>query len=153
MLKDTIKQGILAGLLGSLGDMVVHWTAFFVLGTSTTAHYIAQLVFPHKEPTITRLLTGVAVHLCAGAFVGIVLIMVFRYFGSDHPYYKGLGLAAVMWIIHIAIIPNIVSPRPYIFRTELESLVDLIAHMAYGTIATMYWLKTTERPAAIVPKT
>ncbi len=73
--------------------------------------------------------------------------MIFRYFGSDYPYYKGLGVAAVLWVIHIAIIPNIVFPRPYIFRNELESLVDLIAHIAYGLIATIYGLKTTQRPS------
>jgi hypothetical protein len=29
----------------------------------------------------------------------------------------------------------------------LESLVDLIAHIAYGLIATIYGLKTTQRPS------
>lgn len=54
-MKDTVKQGILAGLLGTLGDGLVHWTAFFVLGATTTAHYIAQLIYPYKEPTIATM--------------------------------------------------------------------------------------------------
>lgn len=142
-MKDTVKQGIIAGVLGSVWDDIVHWTSYFVLGTSTTAHYISQLVYPFKDPTIGRLLTGEAIHYFAGAFVGVVLIMIFRYFGTDNPYYKGLGLGALMWIVHVAIIPNMVSPRPYLLRSELESLVDFLAHMAYGLVATYYWVKTS----------
>lgn len=149
-MQDTVKQGAVAGLLGTLGDAIVHWFAFFILGTSTTAHYIAQLVYPHKAATVTRLLTGMVVHYMAGAFVGIVLVMIFRRLGSDYPYYKGLGFATVMWIVHIAIIPNLVSPRPYLFRSELETLVDFIAHAAYGIVATKYLLNKTAQPARLV---
>lgn len=142
-MKDTIKQGIIAGVLGSVGDVVVHWTAYFTLGTTTTSHYIAQLVFPFKEPTISRVLVGLAIHFFAGALVGVLLAFIFKYFGSDYAYYKGIGLGAVMWIVHVAVIPNMVGQRPFIFRTELETLIDLISHIAYGVIATVYWLRTS----------
>lgn len=141
-MKDTVRQGTIAGLLGSTGDAMVHWTAYFVLGTGTTAHYISQLVYPFKDPSIARLFTGLVIHFFAGAFVGVLLAMVFKYFGSDHPYYKGLGMSALLWIVHVAIIPNMVSPRP-IYRYESEALIDFIAHMVFGTIATTYWIKTS----------
>lgn len=144
-MKDTIRQGILAGLLGSICDFVIHWTAYFTLGTTTTSHYISQLVFPFKEPSITRLLVGLVIHFFAGASMGVLLALIFKYFGSDHPYFKGIGLGAIMWIVHVAVIPNIVGPRPFIFRTELETMVDLTSHLVYGTIATYYWVKTSAR--------
>ncbi len=144
-MKDTIKQGITAGLLGTVGDTIIHWVAFIILGTTTTAHYILQLVYPFKNPTIARIFIGESIHYFAGAFVGIVLVIIYNHFGFDYPYYKSVGLSTLMWIIHIAIIPNIVSPRPYLLRTETETLVDLIAHLAYGIIAALYLLRTTAK--------
>ena len=143
-LQDTIKSGITAGLLGTLADSAVHWSLFFILGTTTTAHYIYQLIFPFAEPTMTRLLIGVLVHFVAGALVGVVLLLLYKQFGWDAPYYKGIELGVALWVVHIAVIPNIVSPRPFLFRSVLETVVDLIAHIVYGFIAVVY-LKRSSR--------
>lgn len=144
-MSDTIRQGVIAGILGTVGDAAIHWTAFIILGTTTTSHYISQLVFPMKDPTAIRLLVAEVVHFGAGAFVGVLLAMVYKFFRSDYPFYKGIGLGVIMWIVHVGIIPNLVAPRPYLFRTELETLIDLISHIVYGTIATIYWVKMTTR--------
>lgn len=141
-MNDTIRNGIIAGLLGSIGDAVVHWGCYFTLGTSTTSHYIAQLIFPFKEGTLIRLMFGFITHLSAGALVGVALALIFKYFGSDYPYYKGLGVAITLWIVHVAVIPNIVAPRPYLHRTELEALVDFVAHISYGIFSTFYLVRS-----------
>lgn len=57
-----------------------------------------------------------------------MLALILKYFGKDHAFYKGIGLGILLWIIHVAVIPNIVGPRLFLFRTEAESVVDLVAH-------------------------
>lgn len=118
---DTIQRGVVAGLLGIMGDIIVHGLAFLTLGTT----------------------------FIAGALVGIFIVLIFKYFGSDYPYLKGIGFSVFLWVVHVAFIPNLVSPNPrqYLHRTEMEAIVDLIAHIAYGFIVTMYLIKNGKRIA------
>lgn len=138
---DTIKDGALAGLFGSLGDALIHIPAFFILDTSMTAHFISQLLFPFEKVTTIRFFIGFFTHFLAGAIIGIALALVFSFFGKDYPFLKGIGLGLLLWIVHVAVIPNVVEPRPYLLRTPMESIVDLIAHTSYGIFATIYLLR------------
>ena len=36
----------------------------------------------------------------------------------------------------------LVSPRLFIFRSEKEALVDLISHLVYGFLSTLYFVKS-----------
>lgn len=138
---DSIKTGVIAGFLGALGDAIIHIPAFFLIGTSTTAHYISQLMFPNKEVTIIRFVFGFSTHFFAGATVGILLYFLLKITGRDYALLKGIGMGIVFWIVHVIVIPNLVAPRPYLYRTELEAFVDLVAHLAYGAIASIYLIK------------
>lgn len=144
-MKDIIRNGMIAGLMGSLGDDIVHISAYFLLGTSTTAHYISQLIFPFKEVTPLRWAFGDATHWFAGALMGIAVAFIFKYFGSDYAYIKGIGFGIAMWIVHVIVIPNLVQPRPYLFRSEMEAFVDFAAHLAYGVLTTLFLLRAYQR--------
>lgn len=145
MKEDTITRGIIAGLWGTLFDSVVHISSFFIFHTTTTGHYIAKLAFPNMDVNLLRFSIGETMHYTAGAFVGIFLAYIFKFTGKDHPYLKGIGLGLILWIIHVIVIPNLInSPRPIIFRTELESIVDFIGHIFYGLAATIYLLKAKQ---------
>ncbi len=135
---DSVKAGIFAGLLGTAADVLIHWSAFFAIGATTTAHYIYQLIFPFQDPTTFRLAIGVFTHFAAGSVVGVLLALIFKYFGKDYAFYKGIGLGIFFWVVHVAVIPNIVGARPFLFRTEVEAVVDLVAHISYGIVATLY---------------
>jgi hypothetical protein len=74
-MSDRCKRGTLAGLLGTLADVFIHWSAYFVLGTTTTAHYIIQLMFPFQDATVFRLFYGLLTHFAAGALMGIILVL------------------------------------------------------------------------------
>ncbi|MGI6066266.1 MAG: hypothetical protein ACOYI2_07220 [Bacillota bacterium] len=146
---DTIQRGVVAGLFGIIGDIIVHGVAFLTLGTTTTGHYILQIIFPFSKVTVLKFGISEITHFIAGALVGIFIVLIFKYFGSDYPYLKGVGFSVFLWVVHVAFIPNLVSPNPrqYLHRTEMEAIVDLIAHSAYGVIVTMYLIKTSKRIA------
>ncbi len=139
---DIIKEGFLAGIIGVFGDFLIHGGGFLFFRTTMTSYYISQLIFPLQEVTTLKFLLASLMHLLAGAFVGVFLAIIIKLTGKDFPYLKGAGLGAVMWIVHVAVIPNIITtPRPVVFRTELEALVDLLGHIVYGLLAAVYLSK------------
>lgn len=135
-MKDWILLGAMAGFIGTLADEIVHWTAVLSgIVQSTTGHYISQLIFPHQPVTMPLLLMGEFTHLLAGAVLGLAVILIFKASGFDYAIIKGAGFGAAMWIVHVLIIPNLVAPRPYIYRTYNEAVVDMISHLVWGAIA------------------
>jgi hypothetical protein len=140
---DIIKDGIIAGLVGVVGDFLVHGSGYLIFGASMTAHYISQLIFPFQEVTVYRFAVGLVTHFFAGPFIGILLALIYRYTGNDYPYLKGIGLGVLFWIIHVAGIPNLVETRPFIFRDDIEVVVDLLAHILFGILAAFYLLRFT----------
>jgi hypothetical protein len=141
-MKYSIRQGVIAGLFGTLGDAVIHHIAYFIFKTTTTAHYIARLIFPTGKIILIQYLIGFFIHLISGAVVGFLLAEIYNRLGNDYPYDKGIGLGILFWIIHIVVIPNMINmPRPIVYRTELECMADLAAHLTFGIIATMYLIR------------
>lgn len=139
MKKDLLLLSIMAGVLGTLGDDVVHWTAMLLkVVKSTTGHYISQLIFPHQKVTLEKLLMGEFTHILAGGTLGVAIILILKISGFDYSVLKGSGFGAVMWIVHVVVIPNLVAPRPYLFRTFNEAVVDMISHVIWGGIAGGY---------------
>lgn len=140
-------------MLGSLGDGLVHISAHYLLGTSTTAQYISQLIFPFKELTVFRFVVGFIAHLFTGGILGIGLMIIYNYFRSDYPYFKGVGLGIASWLLHVIVIPNMVAPRPFLFRNETEVVVDFIAHMVFSVIAVTYLVRIKRNQESVSPGT
>lgn len=125
--------------MGTLADEVVHWSAVFLeIAQSTTGHYISQLMFPNQKVVLPNLLMGEFTHLLAGGTLGIVIVIILRLSGFDYSILKGIGFGAVMWIVHVIVIPNMVAPRPFIYRTFNEAIVDMVSHIVWGGISTLY---------------
>lgn len=146
--KDPFIYGFIGGVLGTLADEVVHWSAVFLsIAQSATGHYFSQLMFPHQEVTLSKLLLGELTHIIAGGILGIFMAFIFYFFGYRYALVKGIGLGIALWIVHVAIIPNLVSPRPYVFRTFNEALTDLAAHFVWGLFTSYFIFKKTRVPS------
>lgn len=139
MKKDPLLISFTGGVLGTLGDVVIHWLAVFLKITqSTTGHYISQLIFPHQPVTLGKLLMGEFTHFLAGGTLGVAVIIILKVSGFAYPILKGAGFGAVMWIVHVIIIPNLVAPRPYLYRTFNEAIVDMVSQLVWGGITARY---------------
>jgi len=145
-IKDPVILGFMGGLLGTLGDWVFHFSSFWLkIAGSTTGHYISQLIFPNQNITLSKLLLAEFTHFLAGATLGTVLALLLILSGYDYARLKGIGLGLVLWIVHVIAIPNIVAPRPFLFRTFNEAVVDLTSHVIWGLITASYILYIKER--------
>ncbi|MDT3699544.1 MAG: hypothetical protein RO469_08945 [Thermincola sp.] len=140
-ISDPVIASVIGGVLGTLGDEIVHWSAVLLKITqSTTGHYISQLIFPFQKVTLPRLLMGEFTHILAGGTLGIAIIIILKISGFEFAVIKGAGFGAVMWIVHVIVIPNLVAPRPYLFRTYNESIIDLVSHIVWGAITAWFIL-------------
>lgn len=138
-MKDALLLSFIGGVLGTFGDEVVHWMAvWFNFAESTTGHYLSQLIFPFQEVTLPKLLMGEFTHILAGGTLGIAVFIILKISGYEYSLAKGAGFGAVMWIVHVAIIPNMIAPRPYIYRTFNEAIIDLVSHVVWGFIAAWF---------------
>ncbi|KJS13559.1 MAG: hypothetical protein VR67_04070 [Peptococcaceae bacterium BRH_c8a] len=144
---DTIMRGVLAGLFAAVADSLIGIAAYLELGTLTTAHYLSELIFPHHAVNLIRYGFGLIVHFIAAALLGVLLAIIFKHFGSDYAYPKGMGFGLILWVIYVLVIPNIVYPHLDLYHSEMEAGVDLIGHVVYGLVATYYLVKTEEKPA------
>lgn len=145
-MNDTIVKGSIAGIIGTIGDFIIHQCSLFLFGTSTTTHYIAQLVFHKEILQFSHNSVGFIIHFIAGALTGILLALIFNLSGKDHPFFKGIGLGLAMWILHVAVIPNIINtPLPIVIRNVAECYVDLASHVLFGILATLVLVKLTKQ--------
>lgn len=138
---DTIQRGVHAGLLAAVADSLIGIAAYLGLGALTIAHYLSQLIFPHHAVNLIRFSFGLAVHFITAALLGVLLAIIFKYFGSDYAYTKGMGFGLILWIVHVMVIPNIVAPHLNLYRSEIEAGVDLVVHAVYGIVSTYYLVK------------
>ena len=153
-MNDIFVKGAWAGLVGTLfGDELIHVIAYFILHTSTTTHYIASLIFHIRcLQGFLPLFVALLVHIGAGAFIGIGLALIFKYFGDNYAYIKGISWGFAMWIVHIVVIPNIITtPQQYVIRTPMESMVDLVAHLSYAVLTTTVLFNKRPRKNANSP--
>jgi len=139
MKKDPLIFSFIGGILGTLGDEVVHWSAIILnIANTTTGHYLSQLIFPHQKVILEKLLMGEFTHILAGGTLGPVVLLILIISGFDYAIIKGCGFGAVMWIVHVVVIPNLVAPRPYIFRTFNEAIIDMLSHLIWGIITAWF---------------
>lgn len=132
-MQDTIKRGAIAGFAGTWADFFIHIGSMFLIGTTTTAHYISRLIFPDGEMNRTRFFIAEMAHFMAGSAAGVLYSLMVRSFGEDNFVTKSLGLGALLWVVHILVIPNAVRERrPNIWRNEKEAIVDLASLLGWG---------------------
>jgi hypothetical protein len=149
-MKDWLLVSFIGGVFGTLGDEVVHWGAVYIKFVhTTTGHYLSQLIFPNQDVILPKLLMGEFAHIIAGGTFGVAIYFIFKISGYQFSIIKGAGFSVVMWIIHVAIIPNMVAPRPFIFRTYHEAIIDLVSHLVWGTIAAWYIAYNLSKPSKI----
>lgn len=146
-IKDPIILGFTSGLFGTLGDQMIHYSSLWLkIVQSTTGHYISQLIFPYQKVTLPILLIGEFTHFLAGGILGIAIVLILKLSGYDFAIWKGLGLGTVLWIVHVLVIPNLVAPRPFLYRTFNEVIIDFVSHIVWSYL-TVWFVLFNQRKA------
>ncbi|KAF1084898.1 hypothetical protein SPSYN_01034 [Sporotomaculum syntrophicum] len=131
---DTIVRGSIAGLIATVLYGIVNWVLYITdILPSTAVHYAAVLITPPGTSLTTMpMISGIIAFMIAGTFVGVILSYVIRWTGDDYAWLKGLGIGAVLWPIHTAILPGLIAPHLYQTLPPTMVLASFVLSSLWG---------------------
>ncbi len=142
MLKDRILAGSIAGMIATLVMAVPN----FVLWKFGIIKYLyfhvaaSALTLPHNISTPLGITVGIIADVITGGTIGIIAILLLKFFGRDYWWYKGLIVGSLIWLWGFGVMTGlcgvkITSVQPLF---QLTSLVD---HLIFGFILTYLIVK------------
>jgi hypothetical protein len=132
---DGVLAATTAGMIATLAkDLPNFFSRFFGLVNRTYWELAASaFVRPPQIHTIPGWIVGGFADLILGGALGVVVLMVFRGFGRDLWWYKGLVSGNVIWFVGLAIGAHCLSNLPP--TTALFNLEALVEHQIFGLMA------------------
>ena len=132
---DGVLIGTMAGMIASVIKSISN-LAFYHFGlVKITYLQMAASVFvsPHEVNVPFGVTIGVAADLIFGGALGLTILIIFRVFGRDLWWYKGIVAGNVIWIFASGLAVNTFArlvPLDPLFR-----LISLLEHQVYGLSA------------------
>jgi hypothetical protein len=136
-MRDKVIAGSLAGIIGSF-VMAVLAIILNITGISTIRIlYLNSIVFLPSQlaDTIAGNIFGLFTHLLIGAIVGIIIVYLLPYIGTDYLLFKGMLLGAFSWLIIGGMIGNML--RLPMQDTILNNTLLIFLNLIFG-IVTFY---------------
>lgn len=142
MLKDRILAGTIAGMAATLVKDAPNLILFKLNIVKYTYFQLAasSLLLPQDVNCTSGLIVGIAVDLITGGSIGIITIMVFKFFGRDYWWYKGLMVGNLVWLWGLGELINFGAARIIPFQ-PLFRIISLLEHQAFGLAAAYLIIK------------
>lgn len=131
--KDLIFTGSIAGILGNIPKTLLTWTFYFMGLTKFTFVHISAGYFvsdKYLNHPLSLLVGFISDYTLAGV-MGVLILLLLRYTGSDYALYKGAGFGTLMYIFLFGVAMAIDVTRVSI-TTPLPSLILLFPHILFG---------------------
>jgi hypothetical protein len=137
LLKDRILAATIAGMIATMVKTVPNYflwkfgvVKYFYLHIAASA-----MVLNRDIDSFTGLAVGFIVDIIMGGTLGIIIIMLLKYFGTDYWWYKGMVAGNIIWLWGLGVLINLgsarLAPVDPLFR-----LTSLIEHQIFGLVAT-----------------
>lgn len=113
-MNDPLAAGAVAGIIGLLFKLVLEWVLSSArLMPAISYHYIVTLILPSEEalPLYVRIIAFVFSEVGSSSFFGVILAYLLIRTGRDLWFLKAVGFAAVLFIIHVSLIPKMWEPQ------------------------------------------
>jgi hypothetical protein len=146
MTKDTIILGALAGLLANIPKTIIAWIFHsFGLLRYTFIHIAAGYFVPAEFiDNPVSLLTGFIADFTTAAFLGVIMLLIIRWSGTDYAELKGLGMGAFLYIIFYGAFMALDITRASLL-TPLPNLLLFFPHIIYGAATCWIIKKYTQK--------
>lgn len=145
---DIIFRGIIAGIIATLVYTALNWALFaFGILPSTVVHYAAVLLMPPPGTGINALsiTMGAIGVFVAGSLLSVILAIILRRTGRDFAWLKGIGVGAILWPTHVALIPSAIIPRVFATLPPLMVPAILLLSIIWGLVAALVLLALPEQ--------
>jgi len=142
LLKDRILAGTVAGMIATLIKSIpniILWklgiVKYFYLHIAASA-----MLGPEDVQAPLGLVVGFIVDIITGGSLGILVILVLKYFGSDYWWYKGILVGNLIWLWGLGVMINFGAAR-LVPLEPLFRLTSLLEHQLFGLIAAYLIIK------------
>ncbi|MHB8126465.1 MAG: hypothetical protein ACYDEJ_12660 [Desulfitobacteriaceae bacterium] len=142
-IKDTLLLGSMGGLLGTIAMTLSNLILFRLRKTEILYGHIAGslLMRPFKTNKGSNFILGQLMHFFTGSGVGLLMVTIFKKFGTDHSLFKGSAMGIFSWhaLYTIGQRLDIYSARPHLTKTGYSALWN---NLLYGLVTSqaILWL-------------
>jgi len=149
-IKDTAVLGAVGGFLGTVA-MVLSNTLIFKAGITEIRYgHIAGSIFmsPIRTRQRKNFILGQIFHFITGSGAGLVMVQIFKKFGTDLALLKGSMLGMFTWevLYNVGQRLGIYTAKPHLTKTGYSALWN---NFLYGTV-TAYSVKWLAHPSVIL---
>jgi len=141
--RDPIVLGALAGLAGSVVRAFLTHLLFMIGVANASGLHVAQRDIMHVPEPLTglNLVVSIIAFLVFGALPGVILALVYVFFGRDYGYVKGAGFGLTVYFLGVNFLLPIVQPDLDLPLSALTILGSYITHTLYGLVTAFVILR------------
>ncbi len=149
-IKDSVALGVVGGLLGTVAMVLSNFLIYKAGKTEILYGHIAGSIFMRSLRTKQRknFILGQIFHLANGCCVGLLMVQVFKRFGTDLALLKGSLLGMFTWqaLYTVGQKLGIYSAKPHLTKTGYSALWN---NFLYGTV-TAYSIRWLAHPSVFL---
>jgi hypothetical protein len=128
---DPYFGGVILGLVTTVPYLMLDYLSSLIFGVNPIPIYSATLVVSHTGIPWDYLL-GIIADIMAGSFLSFLLILVFERTSYRFLQAKCTGIGAVLWILHVSIIPKLWEPALLKLMNRPTVYMALFSHVLWG---------------------
>lgn len=142
-IKDSVALGVIGGFLGSVAMALSNFIIFKSGKTEILYGHIAGSIFmkPFKTNKGKNYALGQIFHLVSGSGAGLLMVQIFKRFGTDLALLKGAMVGTFTWqaLYNVGQRLKIYTANPHLTKTGYSSLWN---NFVYGVVSayTIRWL-------------
>ncbi len=142
-IKDTIALGTIGGFLGAAAMALSNFIIFKAGKTEILYGHIAGSIFmkPFKTNKRKNYILGQIFHLLCGSGAGLLMVQIFKIFGTDLALLKGAMVGTLTWqgLYNVGQRLKIYTANPHLTKTGYSSLWN---NFVYGIVSaySIRWL-------------
>ncbi|MDD2233587.1 MAG: hypothetical protein PHZ11_00795 [Desulfitobacteriaceae bacterium] len=149
-IKDSVALGAIGGFLGSVVMALSNYIIYRAHKTEILYGHIAGSIFmrPFKTNARKNYILGQIFHLVSGSGAGLLMIQIFKIFGTDFALLKGTMVGMFTWqgLYNVGQRLKIYTASPHLTKTGYSSLWN---NFVYGTVCA-YSIKWLAHPSVFL---
>jgi hypothetical protein len=149
-IKDSVALGTVGGLLGAVAMVLSNFLIYKAGKTEILYGHIAGSIFmrPFRTKQPKNFILGQIFHLANGSASGLLMVQVFKRFGTDLALLKGSMLGMFTWevLYNVGQRLGIYTAKPHLTKTGYSALWN---NFVYGAV-TAYSIKWLAHPSVFL---
>jgi hypothetical protein len=128
---DPYLLGSTLGFLLVIPYLSLDYLLSLIFKSNPIPLYSSMLIMTHTAILLDFAL-GITGDLIAGAFMGFIITIILERTNYHYLWVKGLGIGAVLWIVHVCVLPKLWEPQLLTLMTRPTIFIAFVTHVLWG---------------------